>query len=198
MVRLPEDIVRDPTEMREINELFNKVFERGLEFPHSIFRWQKPVCLFAEIEFGVADFAHALGSIARHYGDEELYLKIDRSGNDFGRERLQLPWYFSARPHELSELERVIVYWPEDGSTVPNSSWVDQFRWIGSSGLWGGFGIRPAELFLFAFSPHHPLPDLQDVKRLGSNEEVKDLIGTREADQDKLLREYHAILNTFK
>ncbi len=196
-MRLPEDFVCDDLALERAEHLFDRVFQKSPSFPKAVFRWVRPIGLFSEFEFGLADFAPTFKILASHFEESEFHLRIDRSGNDRALDRLPLPWHFEVSVHELDTLEEVVSNWPGSTTSVPNSSWTDQYAWVGSSGMWGGFGIRPQELFVLAFSSKHSIPDLLSINRLASVSEANDFIRNREPDPSRVAYEHSILIESF-
>jgi hypothetical protein len=166
-------------------------------YPREVFRWRNPIGLFADFEFGLEEFTSAVGAIATHYGENELFLTIDQSDDDDRVNVLNLPWRFLANPHEISALPEVVARWPDSKQHLPTGVLARRFRWVGSSRLWGAYGERPHEC-VFAFSPHRPPPDLSGIRFLASSAEVLELIEVREPDKAVAAAELAAIQAAFR
>ncbi|MFZ4602917.1 MAG: hypothetical protein ACOYM8_10715 [Caulobacterales bacterium] len=196
-MHLPDQILADSALRVRVEAWNDEVFCSNVTYPREVFRWRNPIGLFAEFDFGLGDFASAVSIIAKHYGETEVCLTIDQSEDDERLNVLNLPWRFLASLDEVSALQKAVARWPASKRLIATAALTNQFRWVGSSRLWGGFGERPHEC-VFAFSPHRPPPDLNGIRFLASSEEVIELIEMREPDKSLAAAEFANIQTAFK
>ncbi|MFN3462687.1 MAG: hypothetical protein ACK4X1_01300, partial [Terricaulis sp.] len=130
----PESLSNADT--NRIDACFSQVFVQDRRFPASIFRWAAPYALFTEFEIGLTEIGGTLSTVARAYGDDTVFLSIDKSSDEQRESKHGLPWRFAFSTSELADGLAELATWGGDQTLLPISVLSDEYRWAGPSGRW--------------------------------------------------------------